>query len=220
MDLTITESNTYTLADQTYAALDLSTHINSKASSANVHAYVVANGYFDNSTVSISDSGSASLTVHVPTVSVSNAFVVVFARADCDERLTSYATYSMAQGQQQTSPNSRVLALSPLDYTLDYNSSAGVTLQNVYVLTYTYASNVTTFETSSCSIPKLIDHSPYVLVACGTNSGYVQEWTSYPQVPLSTGSSFNNQERHVFTYLVTVEDVLYQVEISLGDVNS
>jgi hypothetical protein len=220
LDLVIKTSNTYTMESETYAALDVSTHLNSKACSATVHAYVVAEGYFDNSTVSISDSGSASLTVHVPTVLADDAFVVVFARADCDERLTSYAIYSLSEETQQTLPSSNVLALSPQDHTLDFNNSAGVTLQNVYVLTYSYVSNVTSFETSSCNIPQLIDHSPYVLVACGDNGAYVQEWTSYPQVPLSTGSSFSNQERHVFTYLATVEGVLYRVEISLGDINS
>lgn len=219
LDLTIKGSNTYTLESETYAELDVSTHLNSKACSATLHAYVVADNYFDNSTVSISDSGAATLTVHVPTALASDAFVVVFARADCDERLTSYAVYSLAQETQQTLPSSNVLALSPQDYTLDFNSSAGVTVQNVYVLTYAYVSNVTSIEASSCTIPQLIDHSPYVLVACGDNGVYVQEWTSYPQVPLSIGSSFNNQERHVFTYLVTVAGVLYQVEVSLGDID-
>lgn len=219
MDLTIKTSNTYLLESETYAALDVSTRLNSKACSATIHAYVVADNYFANSTISISDSGTATLTVHVPTILVSDAFVMVFARADCDERLTSYAVYSFAQETQQTLPSSNALALSPQDYALDYNNSAGITLQNVYVLTYSYVSNVTSIGSSSCSIPRLIDPSPYVLVACGDNGVYVQEWTSYPQVPLSTGSSFTNQERHVFTYLVTVEGVLYQVEISLGDIN-
>ena len=61
LDLTISESNTYTLESETYVALDVSTHLNSKACSATLHAYVVADNYFDNSTVSISDSGSRNI---------------------------------------------------------------------------------------------------------------------------------------------------------------
>lgn len=221
MDLTIKQSSNYTLASETYVVLDVSTRLNSKACSAAVNTYVIAQGHLDNYTASVSDSGSASLTVHIPTTLVDDAFVAVFACADCDERLTSYGIYSIAQGNQQTLPSSAALALSPQDYTLTYNSSAGITMKNVYVLTYAFTSNVTSFAASSCSIPQYIGHSPYVLVACGAKGAdYVQEWTSYPQVPLTTGSGFSNQERHVFSYLVTVEGVLYRVEISLGDINS
>jgi hypothetical protein len=220
MDLTVTTSSTYTIDSETYVALDISAHINSKASSATLHSYVVADNFFYNSTVAIPDSGSYTLTVHLPTSLVDEALVVAFARASCDQRITSYAVYNIAESKQETTPSSTNLSLSPQGYTLNFDGSTGIALENVYVLTYSYSTNVTSLEASSCSISRLIDNSPYVLVACGVDgSVYVQEWISYPPVPLSAGSSFNNSERNVFSYIVTVEGVFYRVEVSLGDIN-
>jgi hypothetical protein len=144
---------------------------------------------------------------------------VAFTRSTFDERITSYVVYSFANGVQETVPSSTGLSLSPQNYRLSLTQPPEVSVQNVYALTYSYNSNITAFQGSSCVIPRLVESSPIVLVACGQNgSSYFQEWTSYPQVPLDSGSTFPNSERNVFGSLVTVEGVLYRVEISLGDI--
>ena len=57
-----------------------------------------------------------------------------------------------------------------------------------------------------------------VLVVCGFNGAdFFQEWTAYPQVPLKAGANFAGSEQNVFSYIVTVNGVLYRLDLSLGD---
>jgi hypothetical protein len=59
------------------------------------------------------------------------------------------------------------------------------------------------------------------MVICGLNNGtYFQEWTAYPQIPLRAGSNFEGSEQNIFSYVVTINDVLYRLDVSLGDVVS
>jgi hypothetical protein len=219
MDLTVVQLSTHDVDGVTYAELSVAASINSKPTSAELHCYVVADGYFYNASAAIPSSGSYTLTVHVPTGVADGAFVVAFARSNFDDRITSYAIYSIADGAQESTPASTGLSLSPQNYHLLFNQPPEVSVQNVYALTYSCNNNVTAFQGSSCTIPKLVNNSPIMMVACGQNSSsYLQEWTSYPQVPLDAGSTFTNSARNIFGYLVTVEGVLYRVEISLGDI--
>ncbi len=219
MTLTIEQSSSHTVGSETYSTVHVWSSINSKPTGANLHCYLIADNYVDNLTAVIPESGTYTLTVHLPSALVDDALLVVFARAPFDDRITSYATYNLSSGIQQTTPNGTTLSMSPQDYTLSFNQSS-VTIGNVYALTYSYMQNVTSIQTSTCAIPRLIDNSPFVLVACaGNGANYVEEWTAYPQVPLNAGSSFEGSERNVFSYLVTVDGVLYRLEVSLGDVN-
>jgi|WetSurMetagenome_2_1015567.scaffolds.fasta_scaffold166357_2 hypothetical protein len=217
MDLSIKESNTHIVDGETYATLTVTSSINSKPTSSDFNCYVVADNYFYNTSVVIPKSGSYTLTVHVPTSIVDGAYVLAFARAAFDERITSFAVYNIAAATQETSPVATAFSMSPQNYLLSVDEPSGVNIENVYSLTYSYNYNVTLFQNSNCAIPHFIDNSPILLVACGQNgSQYLTEWTSYPQVPLSAGSTFQNSERNLFSYLVTIEGVLYRVEISLG----
>jgi hypothetical protein len=219
MDLSVQQLAVHDVFGVTYAELSVAASINSKPTGAELHCYVVADGCFYNASAVIPSSGSYTLTVHVPTDAADGAVVVAFARSTFDMRITSYAVYSIADGVQETAPASTGLSLSPQNYRLSFTQPPEVSVQNVYALTYSYNNNETTFQGSSCGIPRLVDNSPIVLVACGQNgSSYLQEWTSYPQIPLDAGSTFTNSERNVFGYLVTVEGVLYRAEISLGDI--
>lgn len=219
MDISVQQLAVHDVSGVTYAELSVSTSINSKPISADLHCYVVADGYFYNASAAIPSSGSYTLTVHVPTDAADGAFVVAFARSTFDMRITSYAVYSIAGGAQESTPASTGLSLSPQNYRLSFTQPPEVSVPNVYALTYSYNNNITAFQGSSCAIPRIVDSSPIVLVACGRNSSsYLQEWTSYPQVPLDVGSTFTNSECNVFGYLVTVEGVLYRAEISLGDI--
>lgn len=219
MDLSVVQLATRDVDGVIYAELSVAASINSKPTSALLHCYVVANGYFYNASAIIPSSGSYTLTVHVPTGVADEAVVVAFARSTFDERITSYAVYRIADGAQETAPASTGLSLFPQNYRLGFTQPLDVSVQNVYALTYSYNNNATVFQGSSCAIPQTVDSSPIVLVACGQNgSSYLQEWTSYPQVPLDAGSAFTNSERNIFGYLVTVEGVLYRLDISLGDI--
>lgn len=219
MDLSVEQLSVYDVSGVTYAELSIATSINSKPASAELHCYIISDGYFYNASVAIPSSGSYTLTVHVPTGIVEGAFVVAFARSTFDERITSYAVYGIADGTQESTPALTGLSLSPQNYRLNFNIAPDVNVDNVYALTYSYSNNITAFQGSSCTIPRQVDSSPIVLVACGQNgSSYLQEWASYPQVPLDAGSTFPNSERNIYGYLVTVEGILYRVEVSLGDI--
>ena len=145
--------------------------------------------------------------------------LIIFARASIDDRITSYAIYNFADSTQESTPSSTDLALSPLDYTLSLNdSSPGLTVQDNYVFSYSYQQTISSNTSSQTPIPKLIDKSPIVLVVCGLNgTDYFQEWTAYPQVPLRIGATFEDSEQNIFSYIVTVNGVLYRLDLSLGD---
>lgn len=219
MDIDVEQLNAYTIDEMSYAELSLVTSINSRPISAVLNCYVVADSYLYNVSAAIPSSGSYTLTVHVPTSKIEDAFVVVFARSEFDDRITSYAVYNMTDATQESSSTSTLLSLSPQNYRLSFTESSGVSVKSVYALTYSFYTNVTDIPETDCAIPRFVDNSPIVLVACGQNNViYFQEWTSYPQVPLEAGSTFTHSERNVFSYIVTVEGVLYHAEISLGDI--
>jgi hypothetical protein len=220
LTISFEQTNTYTSGDDTYTTLAISTAIESKPSKANLQYYLIAQNYQYNATSTITSSGTTEVVFHYPTSSADDALVAVFARAPFDERITSYAVYNFASGMQETTPTSTSLSLSPLNYTLSFNQSGDVSIQKVYTFSYSHQYITTSLQGSECAIPQLIDHSPIVLIACGEVGGqYFQEWTSYPQIPLSAGSSFANSERNVFSYMVTANGVLYKLDVSLGDPN-
>ena len=149
--------------------------------------------------------------------------LIMFARASFDDRITSYAIYNFQNSTQESAPSNDILTLTPLNYTLSYTTnSTDLTIQNSYVFSYTYQQNLTSMQSATqYPIPTIIDQSPFVIVLCGVNNGtYFQEWTSYPQVPLKAGSSFADSEQNVFSYIVTINGVLYKVDVSFGDVIS
>jgi hypothetical protein len=220
LDIEIEQTANHTVGSNTSFDFQVSTSIEAKPNSASLHCYVVAESYLSEVNATTNASGVGSLTVQVPSAGVDDALLIVFARVPFDNRLTSFAVYSFANSAQQSLPSSTQLSMSPLDSILYYNASDGVSVQNVYALSYSYQQTASLMRTSQRAIPPSIDHSPTVLVACASGGeGYFEEWTAYPQVPLTTGSSFENSERNVFTYTVTIDDVLYKLQLSLGAIN-
>lgn len=207
-----------TVGNQITFTFEVSTSINSKPTSTSLQYYVIANNYLlqQNSTIN----GTSNITLQIPSAQASNALLVMFARAPFDERLTSFGTYDFATGTQKSGPSNHVVSLSPHDYVLSVNSALpGVTVSNAYVFSFTNSSQLQANPNNQFSFPKIADKSPLVLVVCG-NSGaqYFQEWTAYPQVPLNAGSTFEGSAKNVFSYIVTVREVLYRLDIVLGDV--
>lgn len=219
MTLSVEQTSNHTVGGDTSFTFKVSASIDSKPTRANLQGYVVAEGYQNNATGVVAESGVGYLILQMPTSTVADALLVVFARASFDERVTSYAVYDFASSTQQSSPSSTVLELSPLDYTLSFNEGPGIAVQEAYVFSYSYQQQITAIGNSQLSIPKLIDKSPLVLVVCGLDGAdYFSEWTVYPQIPLTTGASFEGSEQNPYSYMVTVNGVLYRLELSLGDV--
>ena len=219
MTLSIEQSSNITVGSDKIFTFTVSTNTESKPISTNLHCYVVADSYI-NQVNDATESGVGSLTVQFPTSIVDDALLVVFARAPFDERITSFATYNFADSTQETTPTNTAISLSPLDYKLNFNTSSGLSVQTVHVLTYSYNQAITSFSGSQCAIPNLIDKCPIILIACGLNdTDYFEEWTSYPQIPLTAGSTFEYSEKNIFSYLVTIDYALYKIEVSFGDVN-
>ncbi len=221
MNISLEQTNNYTAGADTYSALAVSTSIEFKPVEANLQCYLIAQNYQYNVTATVTESGTAEVVVHYPTAAADDALLVVFAKASFDERLTSYAIYNFDSVSQETTPQSTTLSLSPLNNNLNFNEATGASIQKVYAFSQSHQYTATSIQGGQCSIPQLIDHSPIVLIVCAQIDGeYFEEWTSYPQIPLTAGSSFANSERHVFSYMVTINDVLYKLNLSLGDVNT
>jgi len=223
MSLTIQQSSNSTANGNTTFAFNVLTSVDSEPSSAFLQYYVVANNYITNGSSYTSGIGAGSVIVVLPTVLANESTLILFARSSSDERITSYAIYDFARSEQATEPADGALTLSPLNYgvTVTGNTS-DLSIQNAYVFSFSYQENLSsTANTMQWSIPRLIDTSPFIILINGISQGeFFQEWVSYPQVPLKAGSNFQGSEQNVFSYLVTIKDTVYKVEITFGDVPS
>ena len=219
MTLNVLQTSNVTVGSNTSFTFTVSAIIDSKPANASLHGYVSADNYLNNVDGTISDIGGCQVTIQIPTSAVSKSLLILFARASIDDRITSYAIYNFANSAEESTPSSTSLDLSPLNYTLNLNdNSPGLTVQNGYVFSYSYQQTLPSIEGSQTPIPKLIDNSPLVLVVCGLNgTDYFQEWTAYPQIPLKAGANFEGSEQNVFSYIVTINGVLYRLDLSLGD---
>ena len=215
----IQQSSNFTEGGVTSFSFTVTTSIDSKPTSADLHSYVVADTYLTEINSTIPDMGVGNVTIQIPTARTYTALLLIFARSSIDERLTSYAIYNFAHSTQESTPSSTILALSPLNYTLSINdSSPGLTVQNKYVFSYSNQQTISSNTSSQTPFPKLIDKSPIVLVVCGSNgTDQFQEWTAYPQVPLRISANFEGSEQNIFSYIVLVNGVLFRLDLSLGD---
>ena len=94
MTIDIEKSSTTTVGNDESFVFTILTSIDSEPNSASINCYVVANSYLSNITSNTSDVGVGQVTIQIPTNSTSNAMLVVFARANFDDRITSYAVYN------------------------------------------------------------------------------------------------------------------------------
>jgi hypothetical protein len=219
IDMNIFQTSNFTVGSSTSFDFAVSASINSKPTSASLHCYAVAHNYLEEINGSIPSAGSSQITVQIPSAETNGAFLIMFAKANIDDRITSYAIYNFAISSQELLSSTNRLNLSPLDYTLTINNtSPDLTVRNCYVFTYSYQRTLPDIDGRTKLIPKLIDNSPSVLVVCAFSADqYFQEWTAYPQVPLETGANFEGAQQNVFSYLITVDGVLYKLDLSLGD---
>jgi hypothetical protein len=221
MDITLQKISASPIGSNTSFSLSIYTAINSKPTSSSVHLYAVGNGYLNEANAITSDEGLAESTMQVPTNQLADSLLVAFAQASFDNRITSYAVYNFSSEKQESTPTEDFLQLSPLNNDLYLNATraAGYQTLNGYVFTYSQHQSLTIVD-YQCALPCFLDRSPCVIVLFGVKASVLSvEWTAYPQVPLSTGSSFSGTAQSVFSYLVIVNGVLYHLEISLGDLN-
>ncbi len=188
--------------------------------SAGLSCYAVANGFLASASSGTAEDGVGYVDVQVPNSSNGTALLVVFARAAFDNRVTAYTVYPFEHLSQKPLPNNSFLDLSPLDYILHVgvnDSSVGV--EAGYAFSYMHQSNLTATSNTTYTIPVRVDKSPMVLVFFGTHDAeYFAEWTSYPLLPRGFGADFAHAEENVFTYVVTIKEVLYRLTLCFGDV--
>jgi hypothetical protein len=219
MDIDIMQSTNVTTENGTDFTLGISTSVESQPVSASLNCYIVGENFVSITAGSTSNVGVGQVAVQIPNATSGNVTVIVFARAYFDDRITSYAIYNLANSTQETAPVNSFLTLSPLNYTLTLSTnSSGVTIQNCYIFSYAYQQNLEyTSGTQQCPIPEIVDKSPLIMVVDGVENGtYFQQWVSYPEVPFYAGSDFSGSGQNVFAYDVTINGVLYRLEISLG----
>lgn len=220
LSITIEQTENHTVGSDAVFIFQITASIDSKLADASLRYYVTANDYLTSGTQTVSN-GNGAITVQVPITSIDHALLVLFGRANSDERMTSYAIYRFSTATQQSQPSNSILALSPRDNLLFCSvNSADATIDDGYVFSYAYQSSLTQLSATDFSIPEFLDNSPLIIVVSGLDDGlHYQEWVSYPQVPLAAGSDFEGSERNIFSYLVTISGVLYRIDVSLGDVN-
>ena len=217
MTVTVLQLRNSTIGNDTSFTFQVSTNIDSKPTSSSLHCYFAAGTYLTEVNASISDVGVGQVTIQTPTSEVEDAFLIAFARASIDDRITSYAIYNFVRSTQESIPSSTNLALNPLNYTLSLNNTS-LGVLNGYVLSYSYQHHLPSLEGSRAVIPKLLDKSPLVIIVKGTNgTNHFQEWTTYPQIPLKIGANFNGSEENIFSYIATINGALYRLDLSLGD---
>jgi hypothetical protein len=217
MTVNILQSSNSTVGSDTSFTFQISASIDSKPTSASLHCYFAADTYLTEVNASIPDVGIGQVTVQLPTSETENALLIAFARASIDDRITSYAIYNFAHSTQESIPSNTNLVLSPLDYTLNVNDTR-LRVLNGYVFSYSYQQHLPSLEGSQVAIPKLLDKSPLVLIVEGINgTNHFKEWIAYPQIPLKIGANFDNSEQNIFSYIVTIQGVLYRLDLSLGD---
>jgi len=220
MSINIQQSSNSTSGDDSDFSFAVLTSVESKPVSASLNCYIVGNNSINNIANTTSQIGLGYIDFRIPTTLSRDAMLIVFARSSFDDRITSYAIYNFASSSQESTPGQEILNLSPLNYTISLSSnSSGVTLTGCYLFSYEYSQNLQYIPNSTqYQVPNLIDKSPFVIVTTGSfKSLYFQEWTTYPQVPLKAGSSFERSEQNIFSYIVTIKDTLYKLNISLGD---
>jgi hypothetical protein len=217
MTLNIMQSSNSTIGSDTSMTFNISANIDSKPMSASLHCYIIGNAYSTEVNASISDVGIGQVTILIPTSETENALFIVFARSSTYDGITSYAIYNFAHQTQESIPSTTNLALSPLNYFLNFNDTS-LKVLNGYVFSYSYQHFLLSPNGSQVGIPKLLDKSPLILVVEGINgTKHFQEWTVYPQIPLKIGANFEGSEQNIFSYIVTIKGVLYRFDLSLGD---
>ena len=222
LDINLHQSNNSTNNHITTFTFDISTSINSKPTSTMLHAYTKANNFLNDTTINTTENGNCKLSIEIPESNVESASLIVFARASIDDRITSYAIYNFNDSNQEFVPiDSNLIIDGPINGKLKWTSNnASLTIEEAQIFSFGHAQNVSVTQGSDyCFLPNLVDSSPQIIILNGhVNGNYFQTWTPNPRIPCKIGSDFNQSEQNIFSYLLTIKENLYKVEISFGDI--
>ena len=148
------------------------------------------------------------------------AILVTFAKAQSNNQIVAFNAHTFAHNAQTPLPNRTFAQLSPLNHILNLTFTyPHEEAHKALVLTFNYNFSLTEKDTSEQTveyeIPRLLDTSPMMLIVTGFNgSSSFAEWTSYPQLPLTFGTSFEDDARTStvsFSHIVTINSALYEV---------
>jgi hypothetical protein len=218
MNVSITLDSNETVGESTTYSFTVSVSRNQVPVATSLRCYVVANGYFDETSSSTSSSGEGTVEVELPNSSSGAALLIVFARAPYDDRVTAQGVYAFGHLSSDPSPNNTFLCLSPLNSTLQVDPNfSETTLETGYEFSFGYDSALTSTSDETYAVPAILDSSPKVLVVTGWNgSVFFVEWVAYPQVPLEMGADFSNTECFSFSYVVTIDRAFYRLNVQCG----
>jgi hypothetical protein len=221
LEINIQQLSNTTDNSKTTCIFAVSTNINSRPTSASLHAYTKTNHFQTEVIKNTLENGICDLSVEISETDVNKALLVVFAKSTFDSRITSFAIYNFNSSAQEFTPDEKMLNIfGPVNGQLMWTSnSSSLTIENGEIFSYGYAQNVSVPEGAKyCSLPNIIDPSPQIIILNGQiNGNYFQTWTDNPKIPLQIGSNFSQSEQNIFSYLVTVKGNLYKIEISFGD---
>jgi hypothetical protein len=218
MEVTITLDSNVTGADSTTYDFYISVNQNQAPKATNLQCYLVANNYFNQTSSSTSSNGEGTVEFEVPNDSNGTALLVVFARSPDENRFTSQGVYCFGHLSAEPSENDSFLTLSPLNQTMQVDPKiSGVSLESAYGLSYSYETELAATSNETYTIPEFLGSSPQVLIVTGLNSSdFFIEYTTYPQVPLQVGPTFEGAECFSFSYVVTINQVFYRLTVKGG----
>lgn len=218
MDIDITLDSNSTVDDSMLYSFNVSVSRNQAPAVTDLQCYVVANNYLNSTNSITSSNGEGVVEVTIPNSSNGTALLIVFARSPYDSRITAQAVYAFGHLSSDPQENNTFLNLSPLNSTLQVDPNGSeVSLETAYAFSYGYESELTSTSNETYTISDFLDSSPQVLVVSGWNgSDFFVEWTTYPQVPLEMGANFEDAECFSFNFIVTIDDVFYQLNVQCG----
>lgn len=221
LSLAIEPLSNSTLGEITTYNFKIATKANLEPTKATLQGYVVSMEGLQSINGTTSTSGLGSLSFQLPNSSNGTVLIILFARATIDDRLTAYQAYGFNHLSNETWSNQVFLNLSPLNNRLsvtEVNSSTTI-LDECYALSLSHQLEPVLISTGIYEIPELIEKSPIVLVTTGYDNGiFFSEYCAYPNAPLIFGSEFSSTNENRFVYTVSIEDVLYKLTITLGEV--
>jgi len=218
IEVSIVLDSNVTGVDSTTYGFNISVNQKKMPKATNLQCYLVAHNYFNQTNSSTSNKGQGTIEFEVPNDSNGTALLIVFVRSPDDDRLTSQGVYCFGHLSAEPAENNSFLSLSPLNHSLQVDPQVTeVSMESAYSLSYSYENELTETSNKTYTIPNFLGSSPQVLIVTGWNSSdYFIEYTTYPQVPLQIGPTFEGAEGFSFSYVVTINKVFYQLNIKSG----
>jgi hypothetical protein len=197
---------------------------------ARLRCYAVIDDYIVSVCSATDDEGTGSVEVTLPNSFNGAAVLVAFARAESHDQIAAWNAHAFGHNSESPKPNLTFAQLSPTNYVLNASYTyPSVNVTNAHVFTCDYNSAIFRIasgnQSDEYSIPRIIDASPMIIVLSGTNSSQTfAEWIGYPQIPLEAGPASANSSLQstalAFTYIVSVDSVLYKASVTIQEVQS